>query len=138
MLDLRPNGGLPMSKLTDVRRSVGAKVGSLTPANARAMAKDLLEPGAAKERVDKVTADLLEWSQRNTDRLREVVRREIAEQLSKAGLASQKDLDAVTKRVRALERAAASPAAKKRASAKATGAKATGAKATTATRATKA
>ena len=122
-----------MSKLADVGRSVGAKVGSLTPASARAMARDLLEPGAAKERVDKVTADLLEWSQRNTDRLREIVRREIAEQLAKAGLASQKDLDAVTKRVRALERAGARPAAKKRAPAKATGAKAT-----TARRATKA
>ena len=122
-----------MSKLTDGGRSVGAKVGSLTPANARAMARDLLEPGAAKERVDKVTADLLEWSQRNTDRLREIVRREIAEQLAKAGLASQKDLDAVTKRLRALERAATRPAAKKRAPAKATGAKAT-----TARRATKA
>lgn len=107
-----------MSRLDEVRKSVGEKVGALTPANARSMARDLLEPGAAKERVDKVTADLLEWSHRNGERLREVVRREIADQLSKAGLASQSDLDAVTARVRKLERAA-KPAAPKRTTAKA-------------------
>jgi polyhydroxyalkanoate synthesis regulator phasin len=110
-----------MTKLDDVRRSVGSKVGSVTPAKARELAKDLLEPGAAKERVDKVTSDLLEWSQRNTERIRELVRREIADQLSKAGLASQADLDALTKRVRTLERAKAKPSASTRSKASSTG-----------------
>jgi polyhydroxyalkanoate synthesis regulator phasin len=116
-----------MSKLDDVRRSVGAKVGAMTPANARSMAKDLLEPGAAKERVDKVTTDLLEWSQRNGERLRQMIRNEIAEQLSKAGLASQHDLDALTKRVRALERKAKpATSTKKTAAKKPTSARASG------------
>ncbi|HYJ60106.1 MAG TPA: hypothetical protein VE032_01420 [Actinomycetota bacterium] len=117
-----------MTKLDDVRKTVGSKVGSLTPARARDMARDLLEPGAAKERVDKVTGDLLEWSQRNGERIREMVRREIGDQLGRAGLATQADVDALTKRVRSLERSRASttsrssaakkPSATKRAAAK--------------------
>lgn len=117
-----------MTKLDDVRKTVGSKVGSLTPARARDMARDLLEPGAAKERVDKVTSDLLEWSQRNTDRVRELVRKEIADQLGRAGLATQTDVDALTKRVRSLERSRASTASKKTA-AKKTAAAAAAAKA---------
>ena len=107
-----------MTKLDDVRKTVGSKVGSLTPARARDMARDLLEPGAAKERVDKVTSDLLEWSQRNTERVRELVRKEIADQLGRACLATQADVDALTKRVRSLERSRASTASKKTAAKK--------------------
>jgi polyhydroxyalkanoate synthesis regulator phasin len=90
-----------MAKLDDVRKTVG----SMTPARAREMAKDLLEPGAAKGRIDRLTADLVDWSQRNGERVREMVRKEIADQLQRTGLASKKDLDALKKRVRALERA---------------------------------
>lgn len=113
-----------MTKFDDVRKTVGSKVGSVTPAKARDMARDLLEPGAAKERVDKVASDLLEWSQRNTDRVREVVRKEFADQLGRAGLATQADLDALTKRVRSLERSRASSSSK-RSAAKSTAAKTT-------------
>ncbi len=82
-------------------------MGALTPAKAREMAKDLLDPGTAKERIDRVTGDLVEWSQRNSERVREMVRREIADQLRRAGLAPQSEVDALKKRVAALERAAA-------------------------------
>jgi polyhydroxyalkanoate synthesis regulator phasin len=114
-----------MSKLDDVRKTVG----SVTPAKARSMAKDLLEPGAAKERIDRVTADLIEWSQRSGERVREMIRGEIADQLQRAGLASKKDLDALKKRVRALEHTRKTPArssAKKPAAKKTTATRTTG------------
>lgn len=93
--------------IDDLRRTVEGLVGTLTPAKAQQLAKDMLEPGAAKEQVAKTTADLLEWSQGNRERISVFVRREISEQLKAVGgVASQSELDALKKRVRDLERAA--------------------------------
>jgi polyhydroxyalkanoate synthesis regulator phasin len=93
--------------IDDLRRTVEGLVGTLTPARAQQLAKDMLEPGAAKEQVAKTTADLLEWSQGNRERISVFVRREISEQLKAVGgVASQSELDALKKRVRDLERAA--------------------------------
>ncbi len=93
--------------IDDLRKTVEGLLGTLTPAKAQQLAKDMLEPGAAKEQVAKTTADLLEWSHGNRERLSTFVRREIAEQLKAVGgVASQADLDALKKRVRDLERAA--------------------------------
>lgn len=93
--------------IDDLRRTVEGLVGTLTPAKAQQLAKDMLEPGAAKEQVAKTTADLLEWSQGNRERISLFVRREISEQLKAiGGVASQAELDALKKRVRDLERAA--------------------------------
>ena len=91
----------------DLRKVVEGVVGALTPANAQRMAKDMLEPSAAKEQVAKTAADLLEWSHTNRERMSGFVRREISEQLkSVGGVATQAELDALKKRVRDLERAA--------------------------------
>jgi polyhydroxyalkanoate synthesis regulator phasin len=93
--------------IDDIRKIVEGMVGTLSPAKAQQLAKDLMEPGAAKEQVAKVTADLLEWSQANRERMTTFIRREISEQLKAlGGVASQAELDAVKKRVRDLERAA--------------------------------
>jgi polyhydroxyalkanoate synthesis regulator phasin len=93
--------------IDDLRRTVEGLLGTLTPAKAQQLAKDMLEPGAAKEQVAKTTADLLEWSHINRERLSTFVRREIADQLKAVGgVASQTELDALKKRVRDLERAA--------------------------------
>lgn len=93
--------------IDDIRKIVEGMIGTLTPAKAQQLAKDLMEPGAAKEQVAKVTADLLEWSQANRERMTTFIRREISEQLKAlGGVASQAELDAVKKRVRDLERAA--------------------------------
>jgi polyhydroxyalkanoate synthesis regulator phasin len=93
--------------IDDLRRTVEGLLGTLTPAKAQQLAKDMLEPGAAKEQVAKTTADLLEWSHINRERLSTFVRREIADQLKAVGgVASQTELDALRKRVRELERAA--------------------------------
>jgi len=95
-----------MTRLDDFRKTAEAAVGSISPAKAQQVAKNMLEPGAAKEQVAKLAADLLEWSQRNGERIRKIVRNEIQEQLHTAGVATQTELDALRKRVRDLERAA--------------------------------
>jgi len=114
-----------MSTLDDVRKAIEATLGNLTPAKAQQLAKDLADPGAAKDQVAKVATDILEWSQRNRERIREFIGREIAAQLASIGVATRADLDAVRKRVRDLERRAGmtasgrKPAAKKPAAKKA-------------------
>ncbi|MGZ8631237.1 MAG: hypothetical protein ACXWZF_09770 [Actinomycetota bacterium] len=93
--------------IDDIRKMVEGMLGTLSPAKAQQLAKDLMEPGAAKEQVAKVTADLLEWSQANRERMSTFIRREISDQMKAlGGVASQAELDAVKKRVRDLERAA--------------------------------
>ena len=93
--------------IDDIRKIVEGMLGTLTPAKAQQLAKDMMEPGAAKEQVAKLTADLLEWSQANKDRMSMFARREISDQLKTGGgVATQAELDALKKRVRDLERAA--------------------------------
>ncbi len=92
--------------IDDVWKTIEATLGNMTPTKARDLAKSFAEPGAAKEQVAKTAADLMEWSQHNRERVRSLVTREISDQISRLGLASQADLDAVKKRVRELERAA--------------------------------
>jgi polyhydroxyalkanoate synthesis regulator phasin len=100
-----------MTTLDDVRKTIEATIGTITPSRAQEVARGFMEPGAAKEQVAKAAADLIEWSQRSRDRMRDFVRREIAEQMRAVGVATQSDLDAVKKRVRDLERAAGMTAA---------------------------
>jgi polyhydroxyalkanoate synthesis regulator phasin len=99
-----------MTRLDDIRKGVEGTLGQLTPARAQQLAKSLLEPGAAKEQVAKLAGDLIEWSQRNRERLTDIVRTEIADQLRRSGAATQAELDDLRRRVRALEKKAASPA----------------------------
>lgn len=103
--------------IDDLRKILEAVVGTLTPRKAQQMAKEVLEPGAAKEQVAKTAADLLEWSHTNRERLSTFVRREISDQLkTRGGVATQAELDALKKRVRDLERAAGKPATRTKAS----------------------
>jgi polyhydroxyalkanoate synthesis regulator phasin len=90
----------------DFRKTLEALLGNLTPANAQKLAKDMTEPGAAKEQVAKSAADLMEWSQHNRERLRSLIGNEIQRQMSLVGVAPQSEVDALKKRVRELERAA--------------------------------
>jgi len=95
-----------MTTIEDVRKSIEATIGNLTPAKAQELAKSLSDPGTAKEQVARLAADMLEWSQRNRDRLRDFVGREISNQLTSMGVASRSEVDLLKKRVRDLERAA--------------------------------
>jgi polyhydroxyalkanoate synthesis regulator phasin len=122
---------IPMTTLEDVRKTIEAVIGNLTPAKAQDLAKGLSDPGTAKEQVSKMAADMLEWSQRSRDRLKEVISREIASQMKSMGVATQADVDAMKKRVRDLERRAGMTASG-RSAAKKTAAKKTAAKKTAA------
>ena len=95
-----------MTRVDDLRRALEAAIGNMTPARAQELAKSFLEPGAAKEQVAKTAADILDWSQRNRERLTDVIRHEVADQMKQVGVATQDDLDTVRKRVRELERRA--------------------------------
>ncbi len=107
-----------MTRLDDVRRTIEAAVGNMTPEKAQKLAKSF-EPNAAKEQVAKTAADILEWSQRNRERMTSFIRGEVQRQMEQTGVASRDDLDALKKRVRELERAAGMTASgRKRAAAK--------------------
>ncbi|MEA2555881.1 MAG: hypothetical protein QOI60_1212 [Actinomycetota bacterium] len=113
--------------LDDLRKTIEATIGELTPARARSLAKNLAGPGAAKDQVAKSAADILDWSQKNRERLKEFVRREVSSQVGAVGIATQNELETLKKRVRALERAAdkrASASGKTAAKRTTTGAKA--------------
>ena len=90
--------------LTDIRKAFEAALENLTPARAQELAKGFLEPGAAKEQVAKTAGELMDWSTRSRERLREFVAHEVERQMKMVGVATQKDLDATKKRVRDLER----------------------------------
>ena len=113
-----------MTALSDVRKMMQAALGTLSPAKAQELAKSL-EPGAAKEQVAKATADLLEWSQHNRDRIVDMIRKEVQHQLHQMGVATQDEIDALRKRVRELERAAGRTTRKKTAARKPAAKKAT-------------
>lgn len=118
-----------MTRVDDMRKAFEATIGNLSPTRAQELAKGFLEPGAAKEQVAKTAADMMEWSQRNRQRLRS----EIKDQMRQMGLATQDELDALRKRVRELERAAGMTASGgQRAPAKKTSAKRTSSKKTAA------
>ena len=102
-----------MKSIADVRKYMEAAVGKLTPTRAQELARSLLQ-GQGKDQVAKAAQDLLEWSNKNRQRLVELVRTEVRSQLSAIGVASKDEVEALKKRVRELERgAAAKPAARK-------------------------
>lgn len=104
--------------LSDVRKAVEAALENLTPARAQELAKGFLEPGAAKEQVAKTAGELLDWSARSREKLREFVAHEVSKQMKAVGVATQTELDALKKRVRDLERATGGSPGKKTAATK--------------------
>ena len=104
--------------LDDLRKTLEATLGLLTPAKAQQLAKDMMDPGTAKEQIAKTAADLMDWSQSNRERLSTFIRTEISEQMKNVGVATTGELDAVKKRVRDLERAAGKTASGRKAAAR--------------------
>ncbi len=115
-----------MYTVNDIRRFMEGAIGRLTPAKAQELAKSL-RSGQGKEQVSKTAQELLEWSNRNRQRITDLVRSEVRGQMASIGVASQDELDALKKRVRELERAQSGTrkrtTAKKRTAAKRTTAK---------------
>jgi polyhydroxyalkanoate synthesis regulator phasin len=114
-----------MTSIADLREFMEGAAGKLSPAKAQELAKSLMA-GQGKEQVTKAAHDLVDWSNRNRQRVSDVVRAEVKSQLSTMGVASKDDLDALRKRVRELERAQGGSA--KRSTAKRTTAKRSAAK----------
>lgn len=104
--------------VNEVRKYMEAAIGKLSPTRAQELARSLMK-GQGKEQVTKAAQELLEWSNRNRERLTELVRKEVRSQLKAVGVASRDEVEALRKRVRQLERGAG--AAKKRATAKRSG-----------------
>ncbi len=101
-----------MAKMQDVRKTIEGSLGNLTPARAQEIAKGMLDRDAAKEQVSKTAADLLEWSQRNRNRLSTMIRNEVRDQLRQSGVATAEEVKALRKRVRELERVVTPTAAR--------------------------
>jgi polyhydroxyalkanoate synthesis regulator phasin len=112
-----------MTTLDEVRKSIEATIGNLTPAKAQELARSLSDPGTAKEQVARLAADILEWSQRSRERLRDFIGNEISNQLTSMGVATRSEVDALKKRVRELERRAGMTASGRRSGARKSAAK---------------
>ncbi|HSJ51776.1 MAG TPA: phasin family protein [Actinomycetota bacterium] len=101
--------------VNEVRRYMEAAVGKLSPKKAQELAKSLTK-GQGKEQVTKAAQDLMAWSNKNRERLGELVRTEVRSQLKQLGVASRDEVESLRRRVRDLEKAqkaAARPAAKR-------------------------
>jgi len=117
----------------DVRKVLDSVFDKLSPAKAQEIAKGLLGEDR-REQAQKLAGDLMESAQRNRDKVKELISREVSSQTKNMGLARQAEVDTLKKRVRELERATGvRPAAKKPTAAKkTTAAKRSSAKKTTA------
>ncbi|MDX6595823.1 MAG: hypothetical protein QOI72_1205, partial [Solirubrobacterales bacterium] len=102
---------------------------------AQEIAKGLLGEDR-REQAQKLAADLMESAQRNRDKVKELITREVSSQTKNMGLATQAEVDALKKRVRELERAAGITSGSRSAAKKPSAAKKTGAKRATAKRTT--
>jgi hypothetical protein len=107
--------------VNEIRRYMEAAVGKLSPKKAQELAKSLMQ-GQGKDQISKAAQDLVSWSNKNRERIVELVRTEVRAQLKQVGVASRDEVDALRRRVRELEKAQGGPkrAAAKRASAKRT------------------
>lgn len=90
--------------VNEVRRYMEAAVGKLSPKKAQELAKSLTK-GQGKEQVTKAAQDLMAWSNKNRERLGELVRTEVRSQLKQLGVASRDEVESLRRRVRDLEKA---------------------------------
>jgi polyhydroxyalkanoate synthesis regulator phasin len=103
--------------LDAVRKYVEAGREALTPKKAEELARSLVKQGEVRrEQAARLTADLLEWSRRNSERLRSTIAREVKKQLGRAGLATKAEVEALRRRVRKLESSRKTGTTRKRAS----------------------
>ncbi len=98
----------------------------MTQSRAEAIVKDLVKAGEVQaQRTEELVNQLVERSRKNTDRLLEVVRKEVRDQIAGLGLATKDDIARLEKK---MSTAPAKKAAKKKSGTKKSGAKKTAAK----------
>lgn len=106
---------MPESDFWKRSLDAGLTFTSLTRSRAEAIVRDLVKAGEVRrEQAQERVEYLLDRSRRNTEQLVSLIRKEIAQQLSAAGLATKDDLARLEAK---LTRAGARPAAKKPATA---------------------
>jgi polyhydroxyalkanoate synthesis regulator phasin len=88
----------------DVRKMLDSVFEKLSPAKAQEIARGLVGEDR-RENAQKLAGDLIESAQRNRERVKELIAREVTSQVKNMGFATRAELDAVKKRVRDLERA---------------------------------
>ena len=99
--------------LDAVRRVVEAGREALTPEKAEALARAMVREGQARrDQAARLARELTTWSRRSSERLVASIRAEVRSQISKAGLATKDDVEALKRRIRKLE-TASRPAAKR-------------------------
>jgi polyhydroxyalkanoate synthesis regulator phasin len=106
----------PMPQAPDWQRllETGMQFTEMRRSHARALARDLVAQGhLAREQMASAVEDLLDMSRRRTDALRKLVRAEVQRQLGALGLATQKDLAALERRLTKAAREATKKPAKK-------------------------
>jgi len=92
--------------LDAIRRLLEAGREALTPKKAEELARALVKEGQVRrDQAARLARDLATWSKRSSERFVETIRREVTRQISKSGMASKEDLEALKRRVRKLEAA---------------------------------
>lgn len=103
----------------DMRKYLDSLFDKLSPAKAQEIAKGLLGEDR-REQAQKLAGDLMESAQRNRDRVKDLIAREVASQMKSIGVATASEVDALKRRVRDLERGGKTPSARKPAAKKPT------------------
>lgn len=74
----------------------------MTQSRAEAIVKDLVKTGAVQaQRTEDLVNQLVERSRKNTDKLLEVVRKEVRDQIASLGLATKDDISRLEKKIAA-------------------------------------
>lgn len=107
---------------------------AMTQSRAEAIVKELVKAGEVQaQRTEELVNQLVDRSRQNTDRLLDVVRREVRDQIASLGLATKADIDRLERKLATQGGAsAAKKSAGKKAAVKKAGAKKAGAKKATA------
>jgi polyhydroxyalkanoate synthesis regulator phasin len=103
----------------DMRKYLDSLFDKLSPAKAQEIAKGLLGEDR-REQAQKLAGDLMESAQRNRDRVKDLIAREVTSQMKSMGVATASEVDALKRRVRDLERGGKTPSARKPAAKKPT------------------
>jgi polyhydroxyalkanoate synthesis regulator phasin len=90
--------------LDTIRRYVEAGREALTPKKAEELARALVQQGQAKaDQAGQIARDLVEWSRKSSERLQKSIRHEVQKQMSKTGVATKEEVEALKRRIRELE-----------------------------------
>ncbi len=91
--------------LDTVRKYVEAGREALTPKKAEELARSLVKQGqTSRDQATKLARELVDWSRKSSERLLVIVRGEVKKQISRAGLATRDEVDALKRRIRELEK----------------------------------